>query len=230
MGQKVNPIWMRVGITKSRPCEWFWKTKRAGADFFVEDIKVRALIEKTFFRSGITKVVVRKTAKEGEIIIFTSKIGVIMWKNWAKLKEFEDELKNKFGKDFKVVVKEVRIPELSAKVMAEFIAQQLEARMPFRKVAKNTLQKIMEKGALGAKIQVGWRLGWTDIARTEKFIEGRVSLQTFRSDIDYFSLQAMTKYGVLGVKVWIEKSAVSTKTPAVEHATPHATSERSSIQ
>lgn len=211
MGQKVNPIGMRVGIVKSWPCEWFWKTKRGGADFFVEDIKMRDFIEKTFPRSGIAKVIIRKTLKEGEIIIFTSKIGVIMWKQWAKLKEFEDEIKAKFKKDIKVVIKEVKIPELSAKVMAEFMAQQLEARMPFRKVAKNVLQKIMEKWALGAKIQVGWRLGWTDIARTEKFIQGRVSLQTFRSDIDYFSLQAMTKYGVLGVKVWIEKWVLNNK-------------------
>ncbi|PJA49107.1 MAG: 30S ribosomal protein S3 [candidate division SR1 bacterium CG_4_9_14_3_um_filter_40_9] len=220
MGQKVNPIGMRVGITKSRPCEWFNKTKRTGTDFFVEDIKIRNFIEKTFPRSGISKVVVRKTAKEGEIIIFTSKIGVLMGKNGAKLKEFEDDLKKKFGKDFKVLVKEVRVPELSAKVMAEFIAQQLEARMPFRKVAKNTLQKIIEKGALGAKIQVAGRLGGTDIARVEKFIEGRVSLQTFRSDIDYFCLQAMTKYGVLGVKVWIEKGAATTKAPVTLQKKP----------
>ena len=220
MGQKVNPIGMRVGITKSRPCEWFWKTKKIGADFFVEDIKIRNFIEKTFPRSGIAKVVVRKTAKEGEIIIFTSKIGVLMWKNGAKLKEFEDELKKLFGKDLKVVVKEVRVPELSAKVMAEFIAQQLEARMPFRKVAKNVLQKVMEKGAQGVKIQIGGRLGGTDIARTEKFINGRVSLQTFRSDIDYCHLQAMTKYGVLGVKVWIQKGVLNTKSSTITKEVP----------
>jgi small subunit ribosomal protein S3 len=95
--------------------------------------------------------------------------------------------------------------------MAEFISQQLEARMPFRKVAKNTLQKIMEKWALWVKIQIWGRLGWADIARSEKFIQWRVSLQTFRSDIDYFSMQAMTKYGVLGVKVWIEKWVLNTK-------------------
>jgi small subunit ribosomal protein S3 len=95
--------------------------------------------------------------------------------------------------------------------MAEFIASQLEARMPFRKVAKNVLQKVMEKWASGIKIQVGGRLGWVDISRTEKFIEGRVSLQTFRSDIDYYYLQARTKYGMLGVKVWIEKGVLYNK-------------------
>lgn len=214
MWQKVNPVGMRVGIVKSWPCEWFGKTKAVGSDFFVEDIKIRRFIEKEFPRTGVSKVVIRKTSKEGEIIIFTSKVGVLMGKQGAKIKEFEDMLKKKFGKDFKVVVKEVKNPELSAKIMAEFIAAQLEARMPYRKVAKNVLQKIIEKGAAGAKIQIGGRLWGTDIARTEKFIDGRVSLQTFRSDIDYCHLQAMTKYGVLWVRVWIQKWVLNTKNSA----------------
>ena len=211
MWAKANPIGMRVWIMKSRPAEWFAKYKRTGADFFVEDIKMRKFVDDTFGRSGISKVVIRKTAKEWEIIIFSSKVGVLMGKQGAKIKEFEDALKKKFGKDMKVIIKEVKIPELSAKIMAEFIASQLEARMPFRKVAKNVLQKVMEKWASGIKIQVGGRLGGVDISRSEKFIEGRVSLQTFRSDIDYYYLQARTKYGMLGVKVWIEKGILYNK-------------------
>ncbi len=214
MWAKANPIGMRVWIMKSRPAEWFAKYKRTGADFFVEDIKMRKFVDDTFGRSGISKVVIRKTAKEWEIIIFSSKVGVLMGKQGAKIKEFEDALKKKFGKDMKVIIKEVKIPELSAKIMAEFIASQLEARMPFRKVAKNVLQKVMEKWASGIKIQVGGRLGGVDISRSEKFIEGRVSLQTFRSDIDYYYLQARTKYGMLGVKVWIEKGILYNKAQA----------------
>ena len=186
---------MRVGIMKSRPSEWFAKTRRLSADFFVEDIKVRDFLEKKLARSGVAKVVIRKTLKEGEIILFASKVGVIMGKNGEKIKALEEELTKKFGKP----------PELSAKIMAEYIASQLEARMPYRKVVKQVLSRVMEKGASGIKIQIGGRLGGTDIARSEKFIDGRVSLQTFRSDIDYHYLQAMTKYGVLGIKVWIEK-------------------------
>ena len=220
MWQKVNPIGMRVGIMKSWPCEWFGKTKRTWADFFVEDIKIRDFVESQFPRSGVSKVVIRKTAKEGEIIVFTSKVGVLMGKNGAKVKEFEDELKKRFDKEFKLTVKEVKNPELSAKIMAEFIASQLEARMPFRKVAKNVLQKVMEKGAAGIKIQIGGRLGGADIARSEKFINGRVSLQTFRSDIDYCHLQAMTKYGVLGVKVWIQKWVLNTKSASSSNIAP----------
>lgn len=205
MSSKAHPIGMRVGIMKSRPAEWFAKYKRVGADFFVEDVKMREFVDKFFPRAGISKVVIRKTAKEWEIIIFSSKVGVLMGKQGAKIKEFEDALKKRFKKDMKAIIKEVKVPELSAKIIAEFIASQLEARMPYRKVAKNVLQKVMEKWATGIKIQVWGRLWWVDISRTEKFIQWRVSLQTFRSDIDYYYLQARTKYGMLGVKVWIEK-------------------------
>jgi len=205
MWQKVNPIWMRVWIMKSWPAEWFAKTRMAGADFFVEDIKLRNFIDKTFPRVGISKIVIRKTAREWEIIIFASKVGVIMWKQWEKIKKAEESLKKLFWKEFKINIKEVRLPELSARIMAEFISTQLEARMPYRKVAKNTLAKILEKWAMWAKIQIWGRLNGSDIARTEKFIDWRVSLQTFRSDIDYHYMQAMTKYWVLWVKVWIEK-------------------------
>jgi len=211
MWQKVNPMGMRIGIMKSWPCEWFAKSKRQSWGFFVEDILIRQFIEKKFPKSGISKVIIRKTEKEGELIVFTSKVGVLMWKQWVKLKTFEAELKKEFKKPFKVSVKEVRVPEHSAKIMAEFVAQQLESRMPYRKVAKSVLQKIMDRGVTGVKIQIGGRLNGADIARTEKFIDGRVSLQTFRSDIDYHCLQAMTKYGVLWVKVWIEKGTLYKK-------------------
>ncbi len=205
MWAKAHPIGMRVGIMKSWPAERFAKHKRMWADFFVEDVHMRKFVDIFFPRSWISKIVIRKTAKEGEIILFSSKVGVLMGKQWAKIKEFEDALKKKFHKDMKVVIKEVKVPELSAKIMAEFIASQLEARMPYRKVAKNVLQKVMEKWAMWVKIQIGGRLGGVDISRTEKFIDGKVSLQTFRSDIDYHYLQARTKYGMLGVKVWIQK-------------------------
>jgi small subunit ribosomal protein S3 len=217
MGQKVNPVGMRVGIMKSRPSEWFAKTKRQGSDFFVEDIQIRNFIDVSFPRAGISKVVIRKTQKEGEIILFATKVGVLMGKNGEKIKNVEKNLKEKFQKDFKINVKEVRTPELSARVMAEFIATQIENRMPYRKVIKQTVAKIMAKNADGVKVQIGGRLNGTDIARTEHFIEGRVSLQTFRSDIDYHYMQAMTKYGVLGIKVRIQKgmqySSVKKNTP-----------------
>ena len=205
MWQKVNPVGMRVGTMKSWPSEWFAKSKRMGSDFFVEDIQIRNFIDKGFPRAWISKVIVRKTQKEWEIILFSSKVWALMGKNGEKIKSVEQQLKDKFHKDFKINVKEVRVPELSARVMAEYIATQIEWRMPYRKVVKQTISKIMEKWADGVKVQIGWRLNWADIARSEHFIEWRVSLQTFRSDIDYHYLQAMTKYGVLWIKVRIQK-------------------------
>jgi small subunit ribosomal protein S3 len=145
---------MRVGIMKSWPSEWFAKTKRMGSDFFIEDIKIRTFIDTEFPRSGISKIVIRKTQKEGEIILFATKVGVLMGKNGEKIKSVEQKLKKVFNKDFKINVKEVRTPELSARVMGEFIATQIENRMPYRKVIKNTVAKIMERGAEGVKIQI----------------------------------------------------------------------------
>ena len=149
---------MRVGIVKSWPCEWFAKTKQQSADFFVEDIQIRRLIEKNFSRSGIAKVIIRKTDTSGEIIIFSAKIGVIAGKDGEKVKSFEKLLKKKFHKDFTITLKEVKLPELSAKIMAEHIASQIENRMPYRRVCKQTVQKVIEKGAEGIKIQVAGRL------------------------------------------------------------------------
>jgi small subunit ribosomal protein S3 len=136
---------MRVGIMKSWPCEWFAKDKKSQSDFVVEDIRILEYFDKHYLHAGVAKVVIRKTATEVETIIFTSKVGVMMGKNGEKIKELEDILKKKFAKEFKVTLKEVKVPEFSAKIMAEFITQQLENRMPFRKVAKTVLKKVMDK-------------------------------------------------------------------------------------
>lgn len=213
MGQKVDPRWYRVGISQPWPCEWIAKTKNQSVDFFVEDIKIRQFIEKEYHRSWIWKIVIRKTENDWEVIIFTAKPAVLIGKEWKKLQEFQDKLKKKFNKDLKVSVKEIKSPELSSKIMAEFIADRLEKRMPYKKVAKSVLQKVKDKWALWVKVQVWGRLGWVDLSRTEKFIEGRVPLQTLRADIDYHYEAASTKYGILGVKVWIYKWDTTIKTP-----------------
>lgn len=205
MGQKVDPRGFRVGVMQPWPCEWYAVTQKQGAQFFVEDIKIRELIEKVYPRAGISKVVIRKSDKEGEVMIFGAKPATIIGKDGKKLSDFEATLTKMYHKPFKIVVKEIKVPELSAKIMSEFTAVQLESRMPFRRVAKGVIQKIMEKGAIGAKIQIGGRLGGVDLSRTEKFTEGRVPLQTLRADIDYHYTTALTKYGILGIKVWICK-------------------------
>jgi small subunit ribosomal protein S3 len=136
---------MRVGIMKSWPCEWFAKDKKSQADFVVEDIRILEYFTKHYTHAGVAKVVIRKTATEVEVIIFTSKVAVMMGKNGEKIKDLETSLKSLFNKEFKVTLKEVKVPEFSAKIMAEFIAQQLENRMPYRKVAKTVLKKVMDK-------------------------------------------------------------------------------------
>jgi len=219
MGQKVDPRGHRMGTFKKRPSEWFVTTQQQGADFFVEDIKIRELVEKFYFRIGISKVVIRKTEKEGEVLLFTAKPASILGKDGETLAKFEKKLHAITGRTFKVTVKDIKVPELSAKIMSEFMAVQLESRMPYRRVAKSVLQKIMEKGAIGVKVQVGGRLGGADISRSEKFSDGRIPLQTMRADIDYHYTTALTKYGILGIKVWIcngENTQISKKQVALD--------------
>lgn len=211
MWHKVDPRWFRVWVIKSRSSERYAKNKAQNAHFFVLDIKLRNYIESKLKRTGIAKIVVRMTEKDGEVIIFSAKPATILWKDNSKVKQLEAGIVKNFGKEFKITLKEVRIPELSAKIMGEFIATQLEARMPFRRVAKQVLQKVMEKWAKWVKIAIGGRLGWADLSRTEKFNDGRAPLQTIRSDIDYHHTEAMTKYGILGIKVRICKGEVYNK-------------------
>ncbi len=148
MGQKVDPRGFRVGVMQPWPCEWYAVTQKQGAQFFVEDIKIRELIEKVYPRAGISKVVIRKSDKEGEVMIFGAKPATIIGKDGKKLSDFEATLTKMYNKPYKIVVKEIKVPELSAKIMSEFTAVQLESRMPFRRVAKGVIQKIMEKGAI----------------------------------------------------------------------------------
>lgn len=170
---------------------------------FIEDILLKRFINKACPNCGIAKIVIRKTITEWELLIFTSKPAFILGKDSKNILNIENQLKKKFGKPFKITLKEVRVPELSAKIMNEFIISQVENRLPFKRVCKQVLEKVMEKWAQGAKIQIAWRLNGVDIARTEKYSQWVVPLQTLRADIDYHYDVARTKYWVLGVKVWI---------------------------
>lgn len=211
MWQKANPIWFRVGITKSWQSERIAKDKKQSQQFFVEDILIRRFAEEYFGRSWISKVVIKKTNKEWEILLFTAKAWIIMWKNWEKIKDFETKLSHKFKKEFKVSIKDVKNPEMSAKIMAEYIATQIEWRLPFRRVAKSVIEKVMSKWAMWIKISMWWRLWWVDIARSEKFVEWRIPLQTLRTDVDFHQIQASTKYGVIWISVRIWKHNIQNK-------------------
>ncbi len=206
MGAKTDPRGQRVGIMQKWASEWYVTSQAQWASYFVEDMRVRALIETTYPRSGISKIIVRKNETSWEVLLFTAKPAVIIG-NWgAELAKLEWKLKKLTGVEYKVTIKEVKVPELSAKIMSEFAAIQLEWRTPHRRVAKGIMQKVMEKWALWVKIKIGGRLWGTDISRSEHFSEWRIPLQTLRSGVDYHYTTALTKYGILGIKVWICKS------------------------
>ncbi len=166
-------------------------------------MKIRELVDSFYFRAGIAKTVVRLTAKDGEVLLFTAKPAVVLGKDNVKIDKFQKQVEKLVKRKIKISVKDVKKPELSAKIMSEFAAIQLENRMSYRRVAKSVLQKVMEKGALGVKVQIGGRLNGADLSRSEKFSDGRIPLQTIRADVDYHHTTALTKYGVLGIKVWI---------------------------
>lgn len=203
MWQKANPVWLRVWTMKSWMSEWFPRKKNQKATMFVEDVQLRRFIDKSCPNCGIAKVVIRKTLSEWEILIFTAKPAFILGKDSKNILNLEAKLKKIFGKPFKITLKEVRTPELSAKIMNEFIIHQIESRLPFKRVCKQILEKVMEKWAQWVKIQIWWRLNGVDIARSEKYSLWIVPLQTLRADIDYHFDTAKTKYWALGIKVWI---------------------------
>ena len=211
MGQKVDPRGFRVGFTKVHPTEWMAKTKADTMNFFLEDIAIYRAIEDFYKRAAIGKIVIRKTKDDGEVLIFTGKPAVVVGKQGKKLDEFTKFLKKRTGREFKITVKEIRNPELNAKILAEYAAEQLEKRMPYRRVAKGVLSRAMSKWAIGAKIQISGRLNGVELSRNEQFLEGRIPLQTLRADVDYHYTTALTKYGILWVKVWIYKGDILQK-------------------
>jgi small subunit ribosomal protein S3 len=219
MWQKVDPRWFRTGIVKSWTSEYFASTKSQSAKYMVQDLQVRNLIDKFYKYCGISKVVFRKWENaswvKNDILIFTWKPALVLWKDASKLNDFKQLLSKTFKEDFDVTVKEVSKPELSARIMWEHVASSLERRMPYRKVIKTTIERVMWKWAKWIKISIAWRLNGAEMARTESFKEWRIPLQTFRADVDYHYLVANTKYWILWLKIWIYKwdfNEVDTKT------------------
>ena len=212
MGQKVDPRGFRTGIVKGWVSEYFAPTKQKSVEYMVQDLKVRNFIDEFYRNCGISKVVFRKwevgDKVKNDILIFTAKPALIVGKDGKKLEEFKKALKKKFNEDFEIVVKEISKPELSARVMCEHIVSQLEKRMPYRRVVKTALEKISSKWAKWVKILIGGRLNGAEMARKETFKDGRIPLQTLRADVDYYYMQANTKYWVLGVKVWIYRGDI----------------------
>ncbi len=205
MGQKVNPISMRLQVNKNWRSRWF-ATKREYAQWLLEDIKVRNIIEKRFAtRAVINLIEIERSANQATINIHTSKAGVVIGRGGAGVQEVKSDIERIINMPVRINIEEVKRPELAAKLVAENIARQLERRINFRRATKMTAQNTMNAGAKGIRIEVAGRLNGAEMSRREKVIQGSVPLHTIRADIDYHLAKAQTQAGVIGVKVWIYK-------------------------
>ncbi|GGI18151.1 30S ribosomal protein S3 [Gottfriedia solisilvae] len=206
MGQKVNPVGLRVGIIKDWESKWY--AEKDYADLLHEDIKIREYISARLKDSAVSKVEIERAANRVNITVHTAKPGMVIGKGGSEVEALRKALNNLTGKRVHINIIEIKRADLDAKLVAENIARQLENRVSFRRAQKQVLQRAMRAGALGIKTQVSGRLGGADIARSESYSEGTVPLHTLRADIDYATAEADTTYGKLGVKVWIYKGEV----------------------
>ncbi len=206
MGQKVNPVGFRLGVIKGWESNWF-----GGKDFaekLVEDEKIRKYILARIPKGGISRIIIERTLKRITITINTARPGVVIGKGGAEVDKIKEELKNITQKDVQINIFEIKRPEIDAKLVGESIAQQLQARISFRRAMKMAIQAALRVGAEGIKVQVSGRLGGAEIARTEQYKEGRTPLHTLRADIDYALSEAQTVYGKIGIKVWVMRGDV----------------------
>ena len=207
MGQKVNPIGLRVGVNKDWSANWFANKKEFGV-LLNKDDKIRKFLAKEMKDAAVASVVIERTEKRTDVKIYTAKPCVIIGHGGEDIEKLRNKLKKLVDEEVYVSIIEVKNPDLNAKLVAEQIAQQIEARAPFRSAQKRAIRNTMKAGAKGIKTAVSGRLGGAEMARTEGYVEGTVPLHTIRADIDYAIAEADTTYGKIGVKVWIYKGEI----------------------
>jgi len=227
MGQKVNPIGLRVGINRNWESRWFPAKGRA-TDFIAEDYKIRKFLKKELFYAGVSNIIIERTAKKLRVNIITARPGIIIGKKGADIEKLKATLSSMLHKDVALNIKEEKRPQASAQLAAENVATQLERRVAFRRAMKKVIQGALKSGAKGIKISVSGRLGGAEMARTEWYLEGRVPLHTLRAKIDYGFAEAHTTYGIIGIKVWIFKGEVLQKGIQAEPAEEKKGGKRSS--
>ena len=206
MGQKVNPHGLRVGVIKDWNSRWY-----ADADFadnLIEDHKIRTYLKKRLYSAGVSKIEIERASDRVKVIVYTAKPGVVIGRQGSEIEKVKAELKQFTNKKLLIDIKEVKMPECDAQLVAENIAAQLEKRVSFRRAMKLSIGRAMRLGVKGIKTQVSGRLGGAEIARSEQYHEGTIPLQTLRADIEYGFAEANTTYGIIGVKVWIYKGEV----------------------
>ena len=207
MGQKVNPTGIRLGIVKKHTSVWYASGKDY-ADHLLQDMEVRDIVKKKLAAASVSRVEIERPAQTARITIYTARPGIVIGKKGEDVEKLKNELTEKMGVPVHINIEEIRKPDLDAQLVADSVAQQLERRVMFRRAMKRVMQNAMRQGAEGIKVQVSGRLGGAEIARSERYHEGRVPLHTLRADIDYATSEALTTYGIIGVKVWIFKGEV----------------------
>ncbi|NOX14749.1 MAG: 30S ribosomal protein S3 [Epsilonproteobacteria bacterium] len=216
MGQKVNPIGLRLGINRNWDSRWFPGENMAAN--IGEDYKIRTFLKKELYYAGVAQIIIERTAKKLRVTVVAARPGIIIGKKGADIEKLRVKLNKLIGKDVNVNIKEERKAQACAQLCAENVAMQLERRTAFRRAMKKVIQGAQKSGAKGIKISVSGRLGGAEMARTEWYLEGRVPLHTLRAKIDYGFAEAHTTYGIIGVKVWIFKGEVLSKGVPTEKA------------
>jgi len=206
LGQKTNPLGFRLGVSRSWDSNWY--DERGFSAKLQEDMMVRNYIRNRLRKAGISRLQIDRTPKRAVITIHTSRPGIVIGKSGKEIAQLEEELKKLTSKEVKILIHEIKRPELDAYLVAESIASQLEGRISFRRAMKQSITQAIRMGAEGVRVMCAGRLGGAEIARTEQYKEGRIPLQTIRADIDYATSTARTIYGAIGVKVWICKGEI----------------------
>jgi len=209
LGQKVNPVGFRLGITRTWSSNWF--SKENYADYIYEDLLIRNYLKKRMEHGGVSVIKIGRTVRKVTVTIHTSRPGIIIGKKGEEVEKLKAELQHLTKKEIHINIKEIKRPEMDAQLVADNIAKQVAKRVSYKKAIKKSISTAMRMGAEGIKIAVGGRLNGAEIARRESFKEGRTPLHTLRADIDYATSTAHTTYGCIGVKVWICKGEVLPK-------------------
>ena len=215
MGQKVNPIGLRLGINRTWDSRWYADRREYG-QLLHEDIKIREYLYEKLKQAGVARIVIERPHKKCRVTIYSARPGVVIGKKGADIEKLRSELSKMTGGEVLLNILEIRKPEIDARLVAENIAQQLERRVSFRRAMKRAVQSAMRLGAQGIRINCAGRLGGAEIARVEWYREGRVPLHTLRADIDFGVATAMTTYGTCGVKVWVFKGEIMAHDPMAQ--------------
>jgi len=215
MGQKVNPVGLRLGINRTWDSRWY-AGGRNYANLLHDDLRLRGFLEERLSGAGISRIVIERPAKKARVTIHTARPGVVIGRKGADIEKLRGELTKMTGAEVSLNIVEVRKPEIDARLVAENIAQQLERRVGFRRAMKRAVQNAMRLGALGVRVMCGGRLGGAEIARTEQYHEGKVPLHTLRADVQYGTATARTTYGTCGVKVWVYRGDIMEHDPMAQ--------------